>query len=170
MPADLDALFPLVYEDLKRRAHAYLRQQPAGHTLGTTAVVHETYLKLVASEHVRWEDRAHFLALAATAMRQILVNYAIRNRTAKRGGGTIPLSLDEAPLLSDAGSDRLLALDEALERLKAISERLSRIVELRFFGGLTVEETAEALGVAPSTVKLDWRKAKAWLYRELGEP
>ncbi|MGQ0701932.1 MAG: ECF-type sigma factor [Gemmatimonadales bacterium] len=168
--AALDRLFPLVYEDLRRRARNALRRQAEGHTLTTTALVHETYLKLVAVERVCWEDRAHFLALAATAMRHVLMNYARRNRTAKRGGpGRTQLSLDEAPILTDTGADQLLALDEALERLAALNERLSRTVELRFFGGLTVEETAESLGLAQSTVKLDWQKAKAWLYRELAE-
>ncbi|HEV8150455.1 MAG TPA: sigma-70 family RNA polymerase sigma factor [Gemmatimonadales bacterium] len=165
--AALDELFSLVYEDLRRRAHHCLRGQAAGHTLTTTDLVHETYLKLIAVERVRWEDRAHFMALSATAMRHVLLNYARRNSTAKRGGGEVKLNLDEAPILSDTGADQILALDEALERLAALNARLSRTVELRFFGGLTVEETAEALGVAPSTVKLDWQKAKAWLFREL---
>jgi RNA polymerase sigma factor (TIGR02999 family) len=168
--AALDELFPLVYDDLRRRARNALRGQAEGHTLTTTALVHETYLKLIAVERVRWEDRAHFMALAATAMRHVLMNYARRSHTAKRGGpGQTRLSLEEAPVLSDAGATELLALDEALQRLAALNERLSRTVELRYFGGLTVEETAESLGVAESTVKLDWQKAKAWLYRELSE-
>ena len=166
--AALDQLFQLVYEDLRRRARHCLRGQAEGQTLTTTALVHETYLKLIAVEKVRWEDRAHFMALAATAMRHVLINYARRNRAAKRGGRKqTRLSLEQAPILTDTGADRLLALDEALERLAALNERLSRTVELRYFGGLTVEETAAALGVAQSTVKLDWQKAKAWLYREL---
>ena len=168
--AALDELFPLVYDDLRRRARNCLRGQAAGHTLTTTALVHETYLKLIAVEKVRWEDRAHFMALAATAMRHVLMNYARRNRAAKRGGaGQVRVNLEEAPILTDTGADELLALDDALHRLAALNERLSRIVELRFFGGLTVEEAAASLGVAPSTVKLDWQKAKAWLYRELSE-
>ncbi len=166
--AALDALFPLVYEDLRRRARSYLRRESPGHTLTTTALVHETYLKLIAVERVRWEDRAHFMALAATAMRHVLINYARRSTTAKRGGpAQTRLELDAAPILTDTGADQLLALDDALQRLALLNERLSRTVELRYFGGLTVEETAESLGVAPSTVKLDWQKAKAWLYREL---
>jgi RNA polymerase sigma-70 factor (ECF subfamily) len=168
--AALDALFPLVYDDLRRRARNALRGQTAGHTLTTTALVHETYLKLIAVERVRWEDRAHFMALAATAMRHVLMNYARRNRTAKRGGGKgTRVDLEAAPILTDTGADKLLALDEALERLGKLNERLTRTVELRYFGGLTVEETAESLGVAASTVKLDWQKAKAWLFRELAE-
>ncbi|HZJ01552.1 MAG TPA: ECF-type sigma factor [Gemmatimonadaceae bacterium] len=164
----LDKLFPLVYNDLRRRARAYLRGQPAGHTLNTTALVHETYLKLVAVERIKWEDRAHFLALAASAMRHVLISYARRNDSLKRGG-KVAVSLEEALVLTDTGADQMLALDDALGKLAALNERLSRTVELRFFGGLTVEETAEVLEVAPSTVKLDWQKAKAWLYRELSE-
>ena len=165
----LDKLFPLVYNDLRRRARAYLRGQPTGHTLNTTALVHETYLKLVAVEGIKWEDRAHFLALAASAMRHVLISYARRNDSLKRGGGHVAVSLEEALVLTDTGADQMLALDAALERLTALNGRLGRTVELRFFGGLTVEETAEVLAVAPSTVKLDWQKAKAWLYRELAE-
>jgi RNA polymerase sigma factor (TIGR02999 family) len=165
----LDELFPLVYNDLRRRARAYLRGQPAGHTLNTTALVHETYLKLVAVERIKWEDRAHFLALAASAMRHVLISYARRNDSLKRGGGRVAVSLEEGLVLTDTGADQMLALDDALEKLAALNDRLSRTVELRFFGGLTVEETAEVLGVAQSTVKLDWQKAKAWLYRELSE-
>jgi RNA polymerase sigma factor (TIGR02999 family) len=166
--AALDELFALVYEDLRRRARHWLRSQTPGHTLTTTALVHETYLKLIAVERVSWQDRAHFLALSATAMRHVLMNYARRNDAEKRGGpGLIRLNLEDAPLLTDTGADQLLALDEALGRLSQLNERLGRTVELRFFGGLTVEETAEALGVATSTVKLDWQKARAWLYREL---
>ena len=167
--AALDQLFPLVYDDLRKRARAQLRQQPGGHTLTTTALVHETYLKLIAVERVSWQDRAHFMALAATAMRHVLVSYARRNRAAKRGGGQVALSLDEAPVFTDTGSEQLLVLDEALGKLAQMDDRLSRTVELRFFGGLTIEEIAEALGIAPSTVSLDWQKAKAWLGQELAE-
>lgn len=163
----LDALFSLVYGDLRARAHRLLQGQPAGLTLSTTALVHESYLKLIRSERLSVQDRAHFLALAAHAMRLVLVSYARGHGAAKRGGGTIPLELDEELLLSNDRAEQLLALDEALGRLAKLSERLSRTVELRFFGGLTLEETAEALSVAPSTVKLDWQKARAWLYREL---
>jgi RNA polymerase sigma factor (TIGR02999 family) len=163
----LDALFPVVYEDLRRRARRALRSQPAGHTLSTTALVHESYLKLRGSAEIQWQDRAHFLALAARAMRFILVSHARRHGAGKRGGGATPLDLDEEIALSDNRAEEMLALHAALERLTALNERLSRTVELRFFGGMTVEEIAAALGVAPSTVKLDWQKARAWLYREL---
>jgi RNA polymerase sigma factor (TIGR02999 family) len=167
--AALDQLFPLVYEDLRRRARSCLRAQAQGHTLTTTALVHETYLKLIAVEQVSWQDRAHFMALAATAMRHVLMNYARRNRAAKRGHGPTRVSLEAAPILTDTGAEQLLAVDAALTKLAGLDERLGRTVELRFFGGLSVEETAESLGVAPRTVKRDWRKAKAWLYRELAE-
>jgi RNA polymerase sigma factor (TIGR02999 family) len=166
--AALDELFLLVYNDLRRRARAYLRSQPGARTLTTTALVHETYLKLIGAKTLTWKDRAHFMALAAQAMRHVLISYARRNRAAKRGGGAAKLELEAAPILTDFAADQFLALNQALEQLATLNERLSRTVELRFFGGMTVEETAEVLGVAPSTVKLDWQKARAWLYRELG--
>jgi RNA polymerase sigma factor (TIGR02999 family) len=165
----LDELFPLVYEDLRRRAHAYLRGEREHHTLSTTALVHEAYLQLVDIKRVDWRDRTHFLAVAARSMRRILVDSARRHRAAKRGGGGPHLSFDEAPTVSVQASEEILALDAALEKLASHTERLARTVELRFFGGLTIEETAGALGIAPSTVELDWQKAKAWLYRELRE-
>jgi RNA polymerase sigma factor (TIGR02999 family) len=164
----LDELFPLVYEDLRRRAHRCLRAEAAGHTLTTTALVHEAYLKLIDGERVQWEDRAHFLALAARAMRQVLVSYARRFKARKRGGGEVPLRWEDDLQVSETRADQMLALDEALDRLSELNDRLCRTVELRFFGGMKVEEIAVALDVAPSTVKLDWQKAKAWLYRELG--
>ena len=167
--AALDVLFPLVYADLRARAHQLLQMQPAGHTLSTTALVHESYLKLIRSERFTLNDQAHFLALAAHAMRLVLVSYARGHGAEKRGGGANPVMLEEALVLSDDRADQMVALDEALTRLATLNERASKTVELRFFGGLTVEETAEALGVAPSTVKLDWQKAKAWLFRELHE-
>jgi RNA polymerase sigma factor (TIGR02999 family) len=166
--AALDELYPVVYEDLRRRAHVFLRQESPGHTLTTTALVHETYLKLLDLDRLRWEDRAHFLALAAQVMRQVLVSYARQHRAAKRGGGAAPLRLDEELAVSTGPSEQLLSLDRALDKLAALNERLSRTVELRFFGGMKVEEIAEVLGVSSRTVKLDWRKARAWLSRELG--
>jgi RNA polymerase sigma factor (TIGR02999 family) len=165
----LDELFPLVYDELRRRAHAYLRDERTEHTLSTTALVHEAYLQLVDIDRVEFHDRAHFLAVAATAMRRILVDSARRHRAVKRGGGAGTLSLDNVPAVSVENSEEILVLDGALEKLSRETQRLARIVELRFFGGLTIEETAGALGVAPSTVQLDWQKAKAWLYRELRE-
>lgn len=163
----LDALFPLVYEDLRRRAHRALRGQPSGLTLSTTALVHESYLKLIGSQRVSWSDRAHFLALAARAMRFVLVSYARAHAAQKRGGGRTPVDLDHELALSDDRAEEMLALDEALEKLLEFDERLGRTVELRFFGGLTVEEISQSIGVSSSTVKLDWQKARAWLYREL---
>ena len=165
----LDALFPVVYEELRARAHRLLQGQPGGVTLSTTALVHESYLKLIRSEGLGWQDRAHFLALAARAMRMVLVSYARGHGAEKRGGGVVPLELREELALSGERAGQMLALDEALERLAALNERLSRTVELRFFGGLTIEEIAETLELAPSTVKLDWQKARAWLYRELAD-
>jgi RNA polymerase sigma-70 factor, ECF subfamily len=173
--AALDELFPLVYEELRRRAHRVLRGESEGHTLTTTALVHEAYLRLLDVTRVRWQDRSHFLALAATAMRRVLVDYARRHAAEKRGGGRDAETLDpevlsgnEVTTLSTERAEQMLALDEALERLAGVSARLSRTVEMRFFGGMTVEETAQALDIAESTVKLDWQKAKAWLYEELG--
>ena len=174
--AALDELFPLVYEELRRRAHGYLRGEGDGHTLSTTALVHEAYLRLLDVTRMRWQDRSHFLALAATAMRRVLVDHARRHQAVKRGSGrTIEsldagaVELDAAATLSAERADQMLALDRALGKLSAEDARLGRVVELRFFGGMTVDETAEALDLAPSTVKLDWQKAKAWLYRELEE-
>lgn len=162
-----DALFSLVYAELRSKAHRLLENQPRGHTLSTTALVHESYLKLIRSERLTLQDRAHFLALAARAMRMVLVSYARSHDAEKRGGGSISLNLDNALTLSNERAGQMIALDEALERLSQLNERLSQTIELRFFGGMTVEETAEALGVAQSTVKLDWQKARAWLHREL---
>jgi RNA polymerase sigma factor (TIGR02999 family) len=165
--AAYDALFPLIYDDLRLRARRALRGESSDHDLSTTALVHEAYLKLVDVERVDWQDRAHFLAVAATAMRRILVSQARRHKALKRGGRAVRLSLDEAAPIATERSEWMLTLDLALEKLGQNSERLATVVELRFFGGLTIEETAEVLGVAPSTVQLDWTKAKAWLYREL---
>jgi RNA polymerase sigma factor (TIGR02999 family) len=169
--AALDQLFPLVYEDLRARAHRSLRQERAGHTLSTTALVHETYLKLLDINRVRVQDRAHFFALAATAMRRVLVDYARRHRAEKRGGPNADLNphLAEPATMAAERAGEMLELDAALNKLAALNERLSRTVEMRFFGGMTVQEIAQALDLAESTVKLDWQKARAWLYRELKE-
>jgi RNA polymerase sigma factor (TIGR02999 family) len=169
----LDRLAPLVYGELRKVAHRQLGAERAGHTLSTTALVHEAYLRLVDQTRAEWTDRAHFFAVAARAMRRILVDYARRHRALRRGGGWRPLSL-ESLADGDAGAmaaaeraDELMALDEALERLAALDERLSRVVECRFFAGLTEAETAEVLGVTPRTVARDWVKARGWLHREL---
>jgi RNA polymerase sigma factor (TIGR02999 family) len=166
----LDAVFAAVYEELRGLAKGQRRRWEGDHTLDTTALVHEAYLKLVGQEGGAWEDRAHFFAVAAKAMRHILVNYAEARRAQKRGGGApvVPLedALDSNPVGPDA-ADEILALDEALQRLGAMHERQSRVVEARFFAGLSIDETALALDVSPATVKRDWHLASAWLQREI---
>lgn len=162
----MDQLVPLVYEELRRLAHAQLRRERPGHSLGTTGLVHETYVRLVDQTRVPWRDRGHFLMVAAWAMRRILVDYARRNRAARRGGGSIRFTLDQDVPAEERG-EMLLALDEALERLAALDQRLSRVVEYRYFGGLTEEETADVLGVTRRTVQRDWVKARGWLYLEM---
>lgn len=164
----LDALLPLVYAELRRQASRYLRGERAGHTLQTTALIHEAYLKLVDQRAVNWQNRAHFFGIAALAMRRILVDYARKKHRAKRGGIGEDLPLEAAALaVSQERSVNLVALDEALERLAEFDERQARIVELRYFSGLTIEETAEVLRLSPATVKNDWNVAKAWLRREV---
>ena len=161
-------LMPLVYDELRRLARRQLRGQRPGHTLNTTALVHEAYLKLVNQKEATWESRAHFMSVAALAMRQILINYAHRRRAQKRGGGAARVTFEEALMGGQVTrTDELLALDEALDRLAALNERQSLVVTYRFFGGLTHEEIAEALGVSVPTVGRDWRVARAWLTREL---
>ena len=166
-PEAMDRLLPIVYDELHRLAHRQRRGERPDHTLNTTALVHEAYLKLVRLDRLQWQNRAQFFALAAQAMRRVLITYAERRRAQKRGGGAPKVPLDENVLLTDQQSEELLALDEALGRLKALSERQHAVVECRFFGGLTVEETGAALGIAPATVKRDWALARAWLNREL---
>ncbi len=163
----LDQLFPVVYDELRRIAHRHLRRERGGHTLDTTALVHEAYLRLADQTRVDWRDRAHFMALSARAMRRVLVDHARRHLAAKRGGDQAPLSLDDEAVAIESRAETLVAVDLALERLTALDERLCRVVECRFFSGLTEEETSEALGVTTRTVRRDWVKAKGWLYREL---
>jgi RNA polymerase sigma factor (TIGR02999 family) len=165
--AALDQLIPLVYTELRQLARRYMRRERPGHTMQTTALIHEAYLRLVDQNQVRWENRAHFLGIAARLMRQILIEHARRRTRAKRGGGAGTISLDEVALVSQARATELLALDDAMERLAAIDPRKSRVVELRFFGGLSPKEAAEVLHIAPNTVLRDWRLAKAWLHREI---
>jgi RNA polymerase sigma factor (TIGR02999 family) len=165
----LEQLFPLVYDELRRLAHRYMRRERPGHSLQTTAVVHEAYLRLIDQKHVQWQNRAHFFAIAAQMMRRILITHAQSHSYAKRGGGTLKVSLDEAAILSKERAGELIALDEALTGLTAIDPRRSQVVELRFFGGLTNEEIAEVLKVSPNTVIRDWNVAKAWLYREMSK-
>ncbi|HEU4477221.1 MAG TPA: sigma-70 family RNA polymerase sigma factor [Pyrinomonadaceae bacterium] len=163
----LDALLPVVYEELRKQAANYLRRERVGHTLQTTALIHEAYLKLVDQKNVHWQNRAHFFGIAAQLMRRILVDHARTKKRAKRGGSNIRVSFNEANVLTPSQNLDIVALDEALERLSEIDEQQSRIVELRFFSGLTVEETAAVLAISPATVKRDWSMAKAWLHREI---
>lgn len=162
-----DRLVPMVYDDLRRIARRQLRRGGAGHTLDTTGLVHEAYLKLVDPAKVDWQDRGHFLAVSARAMRQVIIGYARKRSAEKRGGGERPVTLDEAQIAIDEQADRLLALDRALERLGERDERLARVVECRFFAGLSEEETAQALGVSLRTAQRDWMRARAWLKEEL---
>jgi RNA polymerase sigma factor (TIGR02999 family) len=163
----LEQLMPLVYEELRRLAHRYMAGEQPGQTLQTTALVHEVYLRLVDVKKVDWQDRAHFYALCARLMRRILVDFARSRTYQKRGGAATHVQLDEALTVSAVVGWELLAVDDALQRLSAVDARKSQVVELRFFGGLTVEETAITLKVSPETVMRDWRLAKAWLIREL---
>ena len=165
--ASLDRLVPLVYAELRAIAHRHLGAQERGGTLSTTALVHEAYLKLVDQSRANWRDRAHFLALASVAMRHVLVDRAKARAALKRGGGQRPLTLDEQDLAVDEHPEALLQLDEALERLASVEPRLARVVECRFFGGLTETEIAEALGVTVRTVERDWAKARMLLRRAL---
>ena len=165
--AALDRLVPLVYDELRRIASRRLRGESPGHALQATALVHEAYLRLVDVDRMALTSRAHFFGVAATLMRQILVDHARRQRADKRGGGITMLSLGEASPAAWTSSVDVLALDEALEALSAIDPRQCRVVELRFFAGLTIDEAAEALGVSPATVEREWALAKAWLYRQL---
>lgn len=164
----LDKLMPLVYDELHRQAARFLRRERAGHTLQTTALIHEAYLKLVDQREVNWESRTHFYAIAAKLMRRILVDYARARNREKRGGDVVKLPLEEAALaVGKEKSVDLIALDEALTRLEKIDRRQARIVELRYFGDLTLEETAKALDLSRTTVADDWAVARAWLHREL---
>jgi RNA polymerase sigma factor (TIGR02999 family) len=163
----LDRLFPLVYDDMRRLAHARMAREAPGHTLDTAALVHEAFLRLVDQRGVQWVDRCQFLAVAAQVMRRVLIDYARRHQAAKRGGAPQRVSLTDAMPIADERSDTLLALDEALRELSAVDARLVLVVEYRFFGGLTEEETAQVLGVNVRTVRRDWTKARGWLHREL---
>jgi len=165
--AAFERLMPLVYEELRRVARRYMRRERAGHTLQTTAVVNEAYLRLIDASKVQWQNRAHFFAASAQLMRRILVDYARAHNYIKRGGEAPHMPLEEAAVFSAERAPDMVALDDALKSLALMDQRKSRVVELRFFGGLSVEETAEALKVSPRTVLNDWNLAKAWLLREL---
>lgn len=168
--AALDRLIPLVHHELHRIARGCMRGERAGHSLQATALVNEAYLRLVGAQHVDWQSRVHFLAVSARLMRRILVDFARSRQYQKRGGGAQKVTLDEALIVAEPGHD-LVALDDALEALAKVDDRKARVVEMRFFGGLSVEETASALKVSSDTVMRDWRLAKAWLLRELrGRP
>jgi RNA polymerase sigma factor (TIGR02999 family) len=164
----LDRLMPLVEVELHRLAHRYMRREGDGHTLQTTALINETFLRLVDQKRVRWQNRAHFFGISARIMRRVLLNYVRDRKRLKRGGGNIQLSLSEVDLMSAEKSVELMDLDQALRRLAAFDERKSSVVELRYFGGLSVVEVAEALDISTATVMRDWEMAKAWLARELG--
>ena len=165
-PAARERLVPIVYEELRRVAHHYMRGERAGHTLQTTALVNEAYLRLARIHALQWRDRAHFFAMAAMLMRRVLVDYARERAQEKRGAGISVTSLDENVIAPQPAVD-VIALDEALERLAVLDVQQSRVVELRFFAGLSVKETAEVLGISPATVKRYWATAKLWLYNEL---
>ena len=167
--AALEKLTPLVYEELRRLAHSYMNRERKGHTLQTTALVHEAYLRLFNREQMHWQNRAHFFAIAANLMRCILVDHARGHASEKRGGKAQMVSLDEAAVISQERGSEVIALDEALKGLAVIDPQQSRIVELRFFGGLSVEETAEVLSLSPATIKREMSSAKLWLLREISK-
>lgn len=168
-PAALNELLPLVNDELRKLARRYLRRESPGHTLQPTALVNEAYLRLIDQRQVQWQNRAHFLGIAAQLMRRILIDHARRHHYQKRGGGALRVSLDESAAVTDAKAAELLAVEEALEKLTALDARKGRIIELRFYGGLTEVETAEVLGISVPTVQREWRSAKAWLHRMLTE-
>src|SRR5437588_1012449 len=165
--AAADKLMPLVYEELRRLAHQYMNKERPGHTLQTSGLVNEAYLRIIDQSQVHWQNRAHFFGIAAQMMRRILVDYARNRQYAKRGGGARQVSLDEAMIVSEERSAEVIALDDALKGLTQFDPRKSQIVELRFFGGLSIEETAEILKVSPGTVMRDWTLAKAWLRKQM---
>ena len=164
----LTELLPLVERELHRLAHSYMRRENPNHTLQTTALINETYLRLIDQRKVQWQNRAHFFGIAAQIMRRVLSNYARDQNRVKRGGKTKQVSLSRVALLSDEKTKELLALDEGLDKLAAVDKRKSRVVELKYFGGLSVEEIAEVLKISPATVQRDLNYAKAWLRREIG--
>jgi RNA polymerase sigma-70 factor (ECF subfamily) len=165
--AALDALIPLVYDELRRLAQRYLQRERSNHTLQSTALVHEAYARLVGQNLPEWQNRAHFFGVAAQLMRQILVDYARGHRASKRGGSACKVTLDDAALQTQKVDVDVAALDDALKSLARIDPQQSRVVELRFFAGLSIEDTSEVLGISPSTVNRDWNTARVWLYREL---
>jgi RNA polymerase sigma factor (TIGR02999 family) len=163
----IEKVLPLVYNELRRISSKYLRNEYKKHTFQTTELVHEAYIKLIGNQQISWQSRAHFFGIASKTMRQILVDYARKRNSQKRGSGKTKLSLDDAQLVASESNDQILALDEALKKLEFIEERSGKIVELRYFSGLTIEETAEILNISSASVKRDWQFAKAWLYKEI---
>lgn len=166
--ASLERLMPLVYDELKRVARGHMRKERSDHTLQTTVLVHEAYLRLVDAQRVEWQDRAHFFGIASRLIRQILVDHARTRGAAKRGGGVAPVALDEGAVIGGERATEILALDDALQDLARMDPRQARVVEMRYFGGLTIDETAAVLEISPATVKREWNVASAWLRRELG--
>jgi RNA polymerase sigma factor (TIGR02999 family) len=164
----LDRLYPLVYEELRRLARSYMKREPKGHTLQTTALINEAYVRLVDQHNVHWENRSHFFAISAQIMRRILVDHARRYLQAKRGGGALRVSLDEVMIVASERSEEVLMLDEALGNLARVDPRRCQVVELRYFAGLNNEEIASVLKISENTVMRDWNLARAWLYQQLG--
>ncbi|HEY0809492.1 MAG TPA: sigma-70 family RNA polymerase sigma factor [Longimicrobiales bacterium] len=167
--AAFDKLFPQVYEELRRMARGRLRNERVDHTLGATELVHEAFFRLIRLNRIDWRGRAHFLAIASHAMRQVLLDYAIQRGAQKRGGGIRPVTLDRLEVAADVQSEELIALCDALDELEKLEPRQARVVECKFFGGLSIDETAEALGISAATVSRDWTVARAWLHAQLGE-
>jgi len=169
-PPALDRLFPAVYDELRRMARGRLRRERADHTLGATELVHEAFFRLVRLDRIDWRGRAHFLAIASQAMRNVLLDHAVQRGARKRGGGARPVTLERLEVAAEVRPEELLALCEALERLERLEPRQARVVECRFFAGLSLDETAAALSVSPATVSRDWTIARAWLHAQLAEP
>ena len=167
--AALEDLVPLIYPELRRLARKYMRQEKPGHTLQTSALINEAYLRLAGTEAAEWQNRSHFFAVAAQVMRHILIDHARKHQVARRGGGLLRVSLDETAFASHERAAEFMALDEALTKLALVDARKSQIVEMKFFGGLTVEEVAEVMKLSPITIKREWRAAKAWLHLEITE-
>jgi RNA polymerase sigma factor (TIGR02999 family) len=167
--AAVDRLYPMLYKELRTIAHRQRRGERPDHTLNTTGLVHEAYVKLIGLDRMSWQNRGHFLAVAAQAMRRVLVDYAVAARAQKRGGRLQRVSLDDAMLRAERPLEQLIAVDDLLHRLEILNPRLTRVVECRFFSGMSIEETASALQSSPATVKRDWALARAWLYRELND-
>ncbi len=165
----LDKLMPLVYDEMRRIAHRYMQNEREGHTLQTTALINEAYVRLVGRQKIEWQNRAHFYAVTAQVMRQVLIDHARRLHMAKRGGSAQRVTLDEAVTMSVERAEELLALDEALVELARLDPRKGRVVELRYFGGLSMEDSADVLGISLMTVRRDWRAAKAWLFQRMRE-